>query len=132
MKQFANLLLLTIFSILAACTPQSVAEPEEEPEEICETTTTATVHYMQTTTSGDEDFYYLVLTDPGTGQEMEVFPTSLSADLQVEGLEIEINYSISPKVYEYIICLEGHVLDPDNPHTYKMPIADVCSTSLSS
>ena len=121
---------LPILAILLAtsCTKQEVEQPQEEPQKNCAQTTTATVQYMKVTETGEEDFYYLVVKDPVSGEDLIVYPSSLREEYKVEGTQIEIAFGLSGKIHEYIICLAGHIHDPENPHVYTMPIADICAS----
>ena len=122
------LTILTCILVLGGCAKQEIAEPEEEPQKLCSQTATATVQYMKVTETGEENFYYLVVQDPITGQELILYPTYLRDEYKEEGTKIEIAFDLTEKIHEYIICLEGHVHDPEDPHIYTMPVADLCAS----
>ena len=120
---------LLLCTVILNCTPTAIDPPAEAEEKVCTNTVTATVQYMKVNESGTEDFYYLLLVDPESGTEQIVFPSSLSSKYHSVGTEIEVNYSPTQKIHEYIVCLAGHTIDPDNPDISTMPIIDVCSTN---
>ena len=125
MKSWIPFLALCLF-VLSSCTKSEVTAPVEEDVKLCDTNEEATVQRMVVNEDGTEFFYYLELNGSTTSDVM-LFPKNLSVKYQVEGMKVQVEFGKLPTLHSYIVCLEGHQIDPANPDVRYMSMVEVCS-----
>jgi len=124
MRSFLPILALCLL-IFSSCTKSETAQPAEEEKLLCNTSAEATVNRMILNEDGSEYFYYLQFENAPVVDKV-VFPKNLSSSFQQEGLKVMVDFSKTSDFHTYVVCLEGHQFDPENPDTQSMPIVQVC------
>lgn len=124
--KYSILILLATFLLATACTKADDITPKGE--KACGVSSKATVKMMKLNDSGSEHFYYLELENI-VGTSTLVFPNNLATTFQVEGKVVEVKFNAPGTQYRYVVCLTGHVYDPNNADERYMPIVEVCSVS---
>lgn len=123
-----SILLLLILAFISCSKSEKVNENTNALN--CSFTLKAIVKKQATNESGTEYFYYLSTNENISGSA-DVFPSSLTNSLQVEGLKVTVKYNLSEKMHKYVKCEPGHTMDPLNPDERTMPQIEVCSAAPS-
>ena len=119
MKFWISTLCLGLF-ILTGCTKSDDLTPQEEEAISCHYTAEATVQRMVLNENGTEFFYYLEF-DPSFPELQIVFPKNLPVTYWQEGMKVEVAFAKTDQLYDYIVCLAGHQINPNNPDIQYMP-----------
>ena len=114
---------------LLSCNKEDVTSTTENSKSIgCSSTTKATVKKQMTNMSGTEYFYYLEVESNISGSN-SVFADLIPSNLREEGKRISIQFSPTPDIHTYVLCLPGHIYDPNNPDFATMPAIQVCNAT---
>lgn len=122
--------LYTFFALilLSSCESEQLTVLDLDEEKICDLTGSAIVKFTRSNSDGSEDFYYLEFMNSEENAGQIVFPKGMDKRYEVEGEKVEVSYRTSKDKHEYIVCLAGHTIDPDNPDVQTMAIIDICET----
>ena len=130
MKNLIPILAFSLF-LLVSCTKSDPIEPIAEVKTPCVEQTQARVEYMIVNEDGTDGFYYLVMMDAAGNDLTNVYPNNLPVNLRQEGALIDINFGKTGKMYQFIVCLAGHQIDPANPDYQEMARVNLCNAESS-
>jgi len=128
MKNVYPFLLLCVL-VMFACAKEAQIDPLAAESESCDKQVQARVEFQAVNEDGSEDFYYLVLMDK-TGRDIEsVFSSALPSKYKEVGLLVDANYKLTEDLHKYVVCLDGHQVDPENPDYSELRVVNLCEVT---